>query len=304
MKGSSLVRAHAALLVAMVLWGSSFVALKFAVNELAPMIVVFMRFLIGATAFLVAWLWIDPKVDYRTGDWKFLLGMVLFEPCLYFIFEAQALKFTSAGQAGMVTAMLPLMVALSAYLFFAETSTKRQWFGFLIAVLGVMLMTVTGEDDKQAPNPVLGNFLEFLAMCSAVGYTLMVKYLVQQYSAFLLTALQSFVGVIFFAPFAFASDWPESISIDLIGTLFYLGLGVTLGAYGLFNYGLGHLSATAAASYTNLLPVISLVFSVGLLGEQIAALQWGAIILVILGVVLSQPRRSRLAGEAPPAVTG
>ncbi|PID43071.1 MAG: EamA family transporter [Proteobacteria bacterium] len=301
---SSVVRAHIALLVAMVIWGSSFIALKFAVSELAPMIVVFSRFLVGATAFLVVWLWIRPQFDYKKGDWKYLLGMTLFEPCLYFVFEARALQYTSAGQAGMVTAMLPLMVALSAYLFLRETSTREQWFGFLIAVLGVVTMTVTGEDDEQAPNPVLGNFLEFLAMCSAVGYTLMVKYLVQRYSAFLLTALQSFVGVIFFFPFALGADWPGSISTDLIATLVYLGLVVTLGAYGLFNYGLTHLSATTSASYTNLLPVITLVFSMWLLGEQIALLQWGAIALVILGVVLSQPRPSRLSGKVPPAVTG
>ena len=38
----TVVRAHIALLVAMVLWGSSFIALKVAVTDLAPMVVVFL----------------------------------------------------------------------------------------------------------------------------------------------------------------------------------------------------------------------------------------------------------------------
>ena len=46
------LRSHLALLLAMLLWGSSFIALKLAVNDLSPMIVIFMRMAIGAVAFL------------------------------------------------------------------------------------------------------------------------------------------------------------------------------------------------------------------------------------------------------------
>lgn len=298
------LRSHLALLLAMVLWGSSFIALKVAVNEMAPMVVVFLRMAIGATAFLVVWPWLRHGFNYQPGDWKLLGGMVLFEPCLYFMFEAQALVYTSAGQAGMVTAMLPLMVAVGAYFFLGERNTKRQWLGFFIAVSGVVWMTLTSLESEQAPNALLGNFLEFLAMCTAVGYTLLVKHLVKRYSAFVLTALQSFAGVIFFFPLAMMSDWPEKISLSTVGILVYLGLVITLGAYGLYNYSLAHVKATTAAGYTNLLPVISLLFSMLLLGERLNNIQWVAIVIVFFGVWLSQERKPRIPKEVPPAVTG
>lgn len=298
------LRSHLALLLAMVLWGSSFIALKVAVTEMAPMVVVFLRMAIGSVAFLVVWPWIRHGCNYQPGDWKYLLGMALFEPCLYFMFEARALQYTSAGQAGMVTAMLPLMVAVAAFFILKERSHWRQWLGFAIAICGVIWMTLATPDSEQAPNPALGNFLEFLAMCSAVGYTLLVKHLVRRYSAFFLTALQSFVGAIFFFPLALASEWPAEIALSTFGILVYLGLVVTLGAYGLYNYSLTYLKATVAAGYTNLLPAFTLLFSMALLGERLITVQWVAIGLVFVGVVLSQERKQKVPPEAPPAVTG
>lgn len=302
--GNVVLRSHLALLLAMLLWGSSFIALKVAVNEISPMIVVFMRMAIGSAAFLVVWPWLRHGFVYQAGDWKYLLGMALFEPCLYFIFEAMALKYTSAGQAGMVTAMLPMMVAVAAFFILREQSSWRQWLGFILAVSGVIWMTVTGESDLQAPNAILGNTLEFFAMCAAVGYTLMVKHLTRRYSAFFLTAMQSFIGAVFFLPLALASDWPEQVSMSTFGVIVYLGLIVTLGAYGLYNYSLTYLKATVAAGYTNLLPVFTLLFSMLLLGERLTWSQWFAIGLVFLGVLLSQERRRKYAPEAPPPVTG
>ncbi len=300
----STIRAHLALLLAMLLWGSSFIALKVAVNEMAPMIVVFVRMLIGATAFLVMWPWLRHGFNYQRGDWKYLAGMTLFEPCLYFMFEAQALRYTSAGQAGMVTSMLPLMVAIAAFFFLGERNTLKQWIGFLVAVSGVIWMSVTGEDTTQAPNAILGNFLEFMAMVMAVGYTLLVKHLIKRYSAFILTALQSFAGTLFFFPLALGSDWPTQISFAAVGILIYLGLVITLGAYGLYNYSLAHVKASTAAGYANLLPAFSLIFSMLLLSERLTAAQWIAVGLVFFGVYLSQERKPTLPKEIPPSVTG
>ncbi len=301
---TSVVRAHFALGFAMILWGSSFIALKVAVNEISPMVVVFLRMAIGSTAFLVMWPWIRHGVNYQQGDWKYLLGMAAFEPCLYFLFEAQALRYTSAGQAGMVTAMLPLMVAVAAYFFLSERNSLRQWIGFIVAVCGVIWMTVTGENSLQAPNALLGNFLELCAMIMAVGYTLLVKHLTRRYSAFMLTALQSFVGVIFFFPLALASDWPAQISMTVLGTIVYLGLVVTLGAYGLYNFSLSHVKASTAAGYTNLLPALSLIFSMLLLGERLTSMQWIAIGVIAIGVLMSQERTPKIPKEVPPGITG
>jgi len=301
---SNIVRAHLALLVSMTLWGSSFIALKIAVTDMPPMIVVFLRMLVGSLAFLVLAIWLRPKITYQRGDWKYLFGMALFEPCLYFLFEAKALQYTSAGQAGMVTALLPLMVAVSAFLIFKERNTKKQWFGFLIALAGVLWMSLKAGESDQAPNALLGNFLEFIAMIMAVGYTLLIKHLVQRYNAFVLTAIQSLVGAVFFFPLAYFSQWPEQVSLSSISMIVYLGLVITLGAYGLYNYSLQYVKTATAAGYVNLLPVMSLLFSMLLLGERLVFQQWLAIVVIFIGVYLSREPKTVIEKEIPPAVTG
>ena len=126
--------AMACLVLAMALWGSSFIALKFAFAELPPMWVIFGRMALGSLVFLLAWRW-RGRLDYRPGDWRYLLALAACEPCLYFIFQALALQHTSATQAGMITALLPLLVAVGAFTFLRERVALSTWAGFLLAVL-------------------------------------------------------------------------------------------------------------------------------------------------------------------------
>lgn len=283
--------ALACLTLAMALWGSSFIALKFAFVEIPAMWVIFARMAIGSLIFLLAWRW-RGTIRYQAGDWKFLLGLAVCEPCLYFIFEALALQNTSAAQAGMITALLPLLVAIGAYFALGERITRMTLVGFLLAVAGAVWMSLVGSPDTAAPNPLLGNFFEFLAMLCAMGYTLLLKHLSARYSAFMLTAMQAFIGAIFFLPLALLNDpLPEHIGLQGLLSVLYLGVVVTVLAYGLFNFGVSRLPASQASGFVNLIPVFTLIFAFLLLDERLNALQLAGAVLVFIGVGLSQWRR-------------
>ena len=193
--------ALACLVLAMALWGSSFIALKLAFAEWPAMWVIFARMAIGSLIFLAAWRW-RGRMDYQAGDWKYLVGLAVCEPCLYFVCESFALQYTSAAQAGMITALLPLLVAVGAFLLLHERIARNTWAGFALAVLGALWLTLAGEPDRHAPQPLLGNFFELLAMVCATGYTLLLKHLSARYSPFILTAMQAFIGSVFFLPLA------------------------------------------------------------------------------------------------------
>jgi drug/metabolite transporter (DMT)-like permease len=282
------------LVIAMALWGSSFIALKLAFTELPPLWVIFGRMALGSLVFLLAWRW-RGQMAYRTGDWKYLLGLAACEPCLYFLFEALALQHTSAAQAGMVTALLPLLVAMGAFFFLRERISRVTLVGFLIALIGSVWLSLAGGADEHASNPVLGNFYELLAMLCAMGYTLLLKHLSARYSTFLLTAMVAFVGTIFFLPLALLSaPLPSSISPMGIGAVVYLGILVTVGAYGLYNFSVSRMPASQASGFSNLIPVFTLLFAILLLGERLNAMQMLAAVLVFAGVLLSQWRGTRV----------
>ncbi|MBM7060510.1 DMT family transporter [Pseudomonas sp. UL073] len=282
----------------MALWGSSFIALKLAFQEMPPMWVIFGRMALGSLVFLLAWRW-RGRIEYRAGDWKYLLGLGVCEPCLYFIFEALALQRTSASQAGMITALLPLLVAVGAYLFLHERVARTTWAGFLLAVLGAIWLSLAGESDAHASEPLLGNFYEFVAMLCATGYTLTLKHLTTRYSAFFLTAMQAFIGSVFFLPVAWVSaPLPSELSPLALGSVIYLGIVVTVGAYGLYNFGVSRLPASQASGFINLIPVFTLVLAALFLGERLSGWQLVAAGLVFVGVGVSQWR------SQPPAPAG
>ncbi|SDK87511.1 Threonine/homoserine efflux transporter RhtA [Pseudomonas delhiensis] len=290
--------ALACLVLAMALWGSSFIALKLAFAEWPAMWVIFARMAIGSLIFLAAWRW-RGRMEYRRGDWKYLVGLAVCEPCLYFVCESFALQYTSAAQAGMITALLPLLVAVGAFLLLHERVARNTWAGFALAVLGALWLTLAGEPDQHAPQPLLGNFFELLAMVCATGYTLLLKHLSARYSPFILTAMQAFIGSVFFLPLAaVGSGLPPAPSGQGLFALVYLGSVVTVGAYGLYNFGVSRLPASQATGFINLIPVFTLVFAWLLLGERLNGQQLLAAALVFAGVALSQWR------SATPAPAG
>jgi drug/metabolite transporter (DMT)-like permease len=277
------------LLIAMLLWSSSFVALKIAFQGYHPMQVIFGRMLVASLCFL---LFIPSfrHIKWRRQDFKYLLIMAICEPCLYFIFEAKALENTSAAQAGMITAMLPLLVAILAWVFLGERVSRQTLAGFSLAIAGACWLSLSSETSEMAPNPLLGNLCEFLAMVCAAGYTVSLKHLTNNYPPLFLTAFQAFLGSLFFFPFLLvpAIGFPEQwISTPALAVI-YLGTFITLGAYGLYNFGVSKVPASQAAAFVNLIPVFSVLLGMTILGEHLTTGQFLASGLVFVGVYISR----------------
>ena len=279
------------LVLAMALWASTFVALKLAFCLYDPMVVIFGRMAV-ASLLALFFPFVFKNIQFRMKDMKYIAFMVICEPCLYFIFEAKALVYTSAAQAGMITSMMPLMVAIGAGLFLKETLTLKTCIGFTIAVMGALWLSFASSPSSHGPNPMMGNFLEFIAMVCASGYALTLKKLTSHYSPLFLTFIQAFAGAIFFFPALFlpGTHLPVQAEPVPLFAIFYLGSVVTLGAYGFYNYGVSKIPASQATAFINLIPVFSLIMSAIVLGERFTSIQYMASILVFVGVILSQDR--------------
>jgi drug/metabolite transporter (DMT)-like permease len=226
------------------------------------------------------------------SDLKLIGFMVLCEPCLYFLFETHAVRNTTASQAGMITAVLPLMVAVAASVFLHERVTRRTLAGFVVAIAGVVLLSMSSVPSESAPHPVLGNFLEVLAMVCAIGYTITLKKLTERYSPLFLTALQAFVGSVFFFPFLMlpGTSLPTQFLLVPALSIVYLGIFVSIGAYGLYNFSVSRMPASRASAFVNLIPVFTVFLGWLVLGETFTPLQYVASVMVFAGVFMSQDR--------------
>ena len=276
------------ILGAVFLWGSSFSAMRTILQDLNPFAAMFCRLFIAFIFILPISGKMIPK-SYQKGDWKFLLPMVLFQPCLYFLFESKALMFTTSSQAGIISACLPLMVAVAAWLFLAEKINTRTIIGLLLSIFGVVLLTVFQSEQANAPHPILGNLLEVGAMVSACANMILVKKLSARYDTWSLTGMQICAGTLFFLPgirYITIVD-PSIWTLKLVSLLFYLGVFVSFFSFGLYNWGISKIEASKASIFINLIPVTAILLGWLLLGETLNPLQILATFIIISGVFLS-----------------
>ncbi len=295
------------LLGAVVFWGTSFAGTKTALDSFSPMTVIWMRMVIATVVFAPAWFFL-PKPRYRKGDIKFIALAVLLQPCIYYLAEGYAIQFTTSSAAGVISAIVPLLVAAGAWVFLRERISARSAVAIAISLAGVAVLSAGGHTQASAPNPALGNLLELLAMVSAAGAMLAIKHLSARYSPWFLTGLQAVVGALFFLPGALAggtATWAAAAPVAW-ASVAYLGTFVSLGAFGLYNTAVTMMPANRAALSINLVPAVALITGWFARGETLTLMQFAACAVIIGAVVLSetgsapvQPAEAIAAAEFP-----
>ena len=113
-------------------------------------------------------------------------------------------------------------------------------------------------------------------------------------STWVLTALQTAAGALFFLPglFGIIRSGMELSALPILPIL-YLGTASSLIAFGLYNWSMGRIPAARASSFINLVPVVSACGAWLLLDERLTPIQITGSAVVLLGVLLSQKKKDR-----------
>ncbi len=284
------------LVVCYALWGGGMVAMKYAFESFAVFHVVFARVAFAALFYLALF----PRwkhLPYEKGDWKYLLLLVMFEPCLFFLCETFSMKYTTASQGGIIAACFPFCTAVAAWFLLKERLTCRTIVGIILAVIGVAGSAWFAEDDARASDPLLGNLLMFGAVLSSSGYAVCVRFISRRYSFLSISAIQALGGVAAFAPFLMGSSLPRTVTFPALCGLLYMGIGVGILAYLLLNFSLRYLEAGVVSLFGNLIPIFTLIFACLILGERINLPQVVCIGLTLVGVLFSSTEK-RQEGKA------
>lgn len=278
-----------AVLGAVLLWGASFSTMRIALGDLHPWSVMWLRMVIALACILPLYRTVSLAA-YRRGDWKLLLPAVLFQPCLYFWLESSALGLTTSAQAGIISASVPLLVAVAAWMILKEPLSPRVTAGLLLSLAGVAVLTLGGQATESAPSPLLGNSLEFLAMVCAAANMILIRILGRRYDAWTLTVMQVVTGTLFFSPgLTHLMEVPAgTFDLGLVLILVFLGAGVTLGAFSLYNWAITRMPASTASAHINLIPVVAVACGFAFLGETMNPVQMIAACVVLFSVLMTQ----------------
>lgn len=288
--GRARTGAYVSVIFAMIFWGFTFVLFKFANESFRPITIAFLRlfisifFLFGFAILLKRLKKIKPK------DQKWLILLAFLEPFLYFLGEAHGLTMVSATVGSVLISTIPLIVPFGAYYFFREKLTKMNYLGLVISFGGVLMVVL--NKSGGVPTDPRGVLLMFVAVFSAVGYTLVVKKLVDDYNPITITAYQSFYGLLMFIPlFVFVElprlDWSIVTTQSLL-SLLYLGVFGSGICFILIATGIRELGAARANIFGNLIPVVTAVLAFLLLKEPMPLIKVLGILVAIAGLLMSQ----------------
>jgi len=281
---------YALVIMAMVFWGFTFVAFKFANLSFRPITIVFFRLTV-AIFFLFGFAFLFKRLNrIKRKDLKWFLLLALVEPFFYFLGEAYGLTMVTATVGAVIISTIPLIVPFASYYLFREKLTSMNYLGLVISFGGVLLVVLTRSGGLAAD--WRGVLLMFVAVLSAVSYTMVVKILADDYTPITITAYQSLYGLLMFIPLFLIFE-VRQLDFSLVTRESLLAV-LFLGVFGsgicfiLITIGIRELGAARANIFGNLIPVVTAIVSFFVLKETMPLIKILGIIVVILGLFLSQ----------------
>lgn len=284
---------YLALIAVALIVGFSFIFVKIALKNASAVDVLTYRFtsatlvILCLSAFKVIQL---PKLSLNQF-WHLLL-LSFFYPILFFSLQTIGLEYSSASEAGIIFALSPIITLLFAHFFLKEKTTTLQKIGVLISMLGVIYIFYHKKTDTVEKS-MIGNILLLLSVISIVGYYMIGKKLMSQYTALNLTVIIVFVasfsfGITSIVMHSYTGEWASLIDPltngQFITSILYLGILSTLVTSLLTNYALSKIPASTVSIFNNLSPIIAVIGGVIVLDEQLYNYHIIGGIMVFLGV--------------------
>ncbi len=274
----------------MVFWGMSFVWTKIVFTSYGPVTTITLRLII-ATAVLSLFIVLTGKREkVRRADLKYFILLAFLEPFCYFIGESFGLELVSATLAAVIITTIPLVTPVFAWFIFKERLTWINIAGLFLSFFGV-LVVIVGRGFRLTASPV-GLLLLGFAVLSAVGSGLLVKKIAGRYSSLTIVNLQNFIGILFFLPVFFLTEFHGFISVrpgsNVILALLALAVLCSAVAFVLMTITIREIGVSRFNVFTNIIPVFTALFAWMLLGESLEARKLVGIAIVIAGLLLSQ----------------
>lgn len=280
-------------------WGFSFVWFKIANLAYKPISIIFIRLIISSVLILIIAHGLKRLQKPSVKDFKLFVLMAFFEPFLYFMGESHGLTYVSSTVAAVIVATIPLLSPIAAWYFFREKVTWKNVAGFALSFVGVALVVLSGSFRFDAPP--IGIALEFLAVFSAIAYSIVLRKLVFRYNTFTIIAYQNLIGIFFFLPFWLIFDLKEFLATPFhpqaFRAILLLAVFASTLAFMLFTQSIRKIGVNRSNTFVNLIPVFVAVLSFFVLNEELGFQKIIGIIVVIAGLFLAQTRRRKIQVE-------
>jgi len=272
------------------IWGVTFVSSKILLDHYSPMSIMLLRFSIAYCALWMVYPKFHPislktwkkEIVYICGGLTGVVG--------YFYCENLSLVYTSASNAGLILASVPILVPLVSQIFLKEEKlTSRLILGFFIASIGIALVIFNGQIHLHV-NPI-GDFLALLAGVIWACYSMAIKKMDHSLSSLFVTRRTFFYGILFGTILVFSLEGGIPLTplyeTHALWHLLFLGLVASAACYVMWAVAITRISAVKTTNYLYLMPIFTMLASAWVLHEEITHLMILGCVIILLGTYVS-----------------
>lgn len=280
------------LLLAMLSWSGNTIAGRLAVDEISPLLLVSLRW-VGVIGALWPFYGAEVKAQWpvvrpRLG---WLLLMATFGFTIFNVLYYYAAQSTSAVNLGILQGSMPIFVMAGTVVMLGTRPTPLQWGGALITTLGVMLVATQGHPMALIHLTISrGDVLLLIACLFYSLYTVALRDRPPMQGAVFFTMLAAVAAItsLPLIPIDWLTGglhWPtwKGWLIAVYVTIFPSCLAQLF-----FLRGVDLVGPSRAGVFMNLVPVMSALLGVGLLGEPFRWYHAVAMVLVFTGIWLAE----------------
>jgi drug/metabolite transporter (DMT)-like permease len=265
-----------------VIWGSTYLAIKFALESFPPFYQMGSRFLV-AGVLLIVWLKLRGRALPTFVEWRnaAIIGTLLLVSGMGF--TAYSEQTVASGLIVAYIAIIPIIVTLMN-LPFGLRPSRLELLGMLLGLGGVVLL-VQGQAFTASPTGLLA--ITIACVSWSLGSVLSQRRFPLAPGAMgFASEMLCGSAVLLLLSFAVGErpEWPpQPLAAWSWAYLIVFGSLLAFNAYMLL---LGRVSAALASSYTFVNPVIALALGIWLGGETVTPFEWVAAAVITAGVVL------------------
>ncbi|MCH8026180.1 MAG: EamA family transporter [Chloroflexi bacterium] len=273
------------LVVLSVIWGSAFMLVKVALEDVPPLTLVAGR-VTTAFLFLGAILVISGRTLPRSRDaWFAFTFLAIVNNAFPFTLLTWGQQHIESALAAILVATMPLSTVVLAHVWINERLTLDRALGVLVGFGGVFLL-IGGDLQDITGSSTLG---QLAIIGGVVGYstgTVFARRYMVNADPDVTAAGQTLVGSVIMIPIALTVETPFDLSVSVKAGLAWVALGVVASAiaYQIFFRLVRDISATQASMVSYLIPITAVLLGVLVLDESLEASRIAGLAVIIFGV--------------------
>jgi drug/metabolite transporter (DMT)-like permease len=307
----------AAFLCVYIFWGSTFVAIRYAVQYLTPGFVSGLRYLVGGGLLLLyrAARGKSLRLDRRETARLFVLGLLLLTGNNVLLGWGE--RYVTAGYAALLAASIPMLVALAETLIpGGEPLNRTGWCGTVLGLGGLLLLlwpalrsglALHGAASAGDRAVALGTAILIFGNLFWVAGSLLAGRIPSRVEPALGAGWQMCMGgAVNVLIGTVAGGWHTAVwTPRVLLALAWLALAGSLVGYSCYVYLLENVPVAKVATYAYVNPIVAVILSAVFLGESLHGQQWIAMAIILIAVAIvtaskSKPDPSRTLTEEQP----